>query len=74
MAVAASAVPSAAAKPLASLNFSPDSPARWALTPDQFKFCSEALVLLKEKVHSPHLINQEFASLQVFWGFDDSIV
>ncbi|KAL5558495.1 hypothetical protein UlMin_034706 [Ulmus minor] len=64
MAVAASAVPSAAAKPLASLNFSPDSPARWALTPDQFKFCSEALVLLKEKVHSPHLINQEFASLQ----------
>ncbi|POO00248.1 Protein-tyrosine phosphatase [Trema orientale] len=54
----------AAAKPLASLNFSPDPPPRLALTPDQFKYCSEALESLKEKLRTPYRINQEFSYLQ----------
>ncbi|EXB39309.1 hypothetical protein L484_025004 [Morus notabilis] len=56
----------ASAKPLAAPNFSPDSPPRLALTPDQLKHCSEALGFFKEKLQSPHQINQEFGFLQVF--------
>ncbi|XP_022134819.1 protein-tyrosine-phosphatase PTP1, partial [Momordica charantia] len=44
--------------------FSPDSPPTLALTPDQVKFCSEALDVFREKLQTPHVINQEFARLQ----------
>ncbi|XP_010094850.2 protein-tyrosine-phosphatase PTP1 isoform X1 [Morus notabilis] len=54
----------ASAKPSAAPNFSPDSPPRLALTPDQLKHCSEALGFFKEKLRSPHQINQEFGLLQ----------
>ncbi|CAN6543779.1 unnamed protein product [Malus baccata var. baccata] len=56
---------SAAAKPHPSLNVSADSPPpKLALTPDQYKYCSQALKLFKGKLQMPHHINQEFAQLQ----------
>ncbi|TKY51508.1 Protein-tyrosine-phosphatase PTP1 [Spatholobus suberectus] len=45
-------------------NFSPDSPTRIPLTADQVNHCTQALNLLKEKLHTPHRISQEFARLQ----------
>ncbi|KAK7343804.1 hypothetical protein VNO77_12841 [Canavalia gladiata] len=45
-------------------NFSPDYPSRIPLTSDQLKHCTEALSLLKEKLHAPHRITQEFSHLQ----------
>ncbi|KAM1686436.1 hypothetical protein FF1_034263 [Malus domestica] len=56
---------SAAAKPHPSLNVSGDSPPpKLALTPDQYKYCSQALKLFKGKLQMPDHINQEFAQLQ----------
>ncbi|XP_061366599.1 protein-tyrosine-phosphatase PTP1 [Gastrolobium bilobum] len=46
------------------LNFSSDYPTRIPLTSDQVKYCTEALSLLKEKLHTPRRIAQEFAHLQ----------
>ncbi|KAF4372703.1 hypothetical protein CsatB_006585 [Cannabis sativa] len=60
----AAAAAAAAAKSLSSLNFSPDPPPKLQLTPDQIKYCSEALRSLKEKIQKPHQINQEFDSVQ----------
>ncbi|PON58434.1 hypothetical protein PanWU01x14_166460 [Parasponia andersonii] len=54
----------AASKPLASLNFSSDHPSRLALTPAQFKRCSEALDCLKKKLRMPYQLNQEFSHLE----------
>ncbi|KAF4358228.1 hypothetical protein G4B88_030532 [Cannabis sativa] len=62
--MASSAAAAAAAKSLSSLNFSPDPPPKLQLTPDQIKYCSEALRSLKEKIQKPHQINQEFDSVQ----------
>ncbi|XP_034675379.1 protein-tyrosine-phosphatase PTP1 isoform X1 [Vitis riparia] len=45
-------------------DFSPDSPPRLSLTPDQFKHCSEALRFFKDKLQMPEKIRQEFAFLQ----------
>ncbi|RDX86818.1 Protein-tyrosine-phosphatase PTP1 [Mucuna pruriens] len=45
-------------------NFSPDYPSRITLTSDQVNHCSRALNLLKEKLHTPHVITQEFSHLQ----------
>ncbi|KAG4910671.1 hypothetical protein JHK87_056787 [Glycine soja] len=45
-------------------NFSPDNPSRIILTSDQVNHCTQALNLLKEKLHDPHVITQEFAHLQ----------
>ncbi|POO00251.1 hypothetical protein TorRG33x02_040290 [Trema orientale] len=53
-----------ALKPLASLNFSSDHPSRLALTPAQFKRCSEALDCLKKKLRKPYQLNQEFSHLE----------
>ncbi|XP_021647534.2 protein-tyrosine-phosphatase PTP1 isoform X2 [Hevea brasiliensis] len=44
--------------------FSSDSPTRISLTPDQRKYCSEALQLFREKLRTPEQIIQEFAHLQ----------
>ncbi|KAI4352827.1 hypothetical protein L6164_007042 [Bauhinia variegata] len=44
------------------LDFSPDYPPRIALSPDQMKYCSEALGFFKRK--TPQEISQEFARLQ----------
>ncbi|XP_054789330.1 protein-tyrosine-phosphatase PTP1-like [Prosopis cineraria] len=46
------------------LEFSPDSPQRPSLTPDQVKYCTQALAILREKLQTPHMIAQEFAQLQ----------
>lgn len=68
-AAAAAASASAAGNPSPTSSnpfvFSPDSPPTLALTPDQVKFCSEALDVFREKLQTPHVINQEFARLQV---------
>lgn len=59
----------AAAAPIkrsASSYFSPDSPPKLVLSPDQYKYCSEALRFFKEKLPLHHQINREFAFLQVF--------
>ncbi|XP_021833412.1 protein-tyrosine-phosphatase PTP1 isoform X2 [Prunus avium] len=62
MAATASA---AAAKPLPSLDFSADSPPlRLALTPDQYKYCSQALKFFKDKLQTSDQIHHEFAQLQ----------
>ncbi|RVW94426.1 hypothetical protein CK203_035681 [Vitis vinifera] len=47
-------------------DFSPDSPPRLSLTPDQFKHCSEALRFFKDKLQMPEKIRQEFAFLQAW--------
>ncbi|KAF2297456.1 hypothetical protein GH714_023747 [Hevea brasiliensis] len=44
--------------------FSSDCPTRISLTPDQRKYCSEALQLFREKLRTPEQIIQEFAHLQ----------
>ncbi|KAK7391168.1 hypothetical protein VNO78_19579 [Psophocarpus tetragonolobus] len=46
------------------LNFSADNPSRISLSWDQVNHCTEALNLLKHKLDSPNVINQEFAHLQ----------
>lgn len=56
---------SAAAKPLPSLDFSADSPPlRLVLTPDQYKYCSQALKFFKDKLQTSDHIHQEFDQLQ----------
>ncbi|KAJ4849524.1 tyrosine protein phosphatase 1 [Turnera subulata] len=50
--------------PPRSLKFSPDPPPRLSLTPDQYKFCSEALGFFRDKVQTPAIISEEFAHLQ----------
>ncbi|KAI5668340.1 hypothetical protein M9H77_18193 [Catharanthus roseus] len=59
----AASTSSSAAEPI---DFSPDSlPARLVLSPDQVRYCSEALRVLKNKmVNSPKLIEDEFGTLQ----------
>ncbi|KAL3504018.1 hypothetical protein ACH5RR_033859 [Cinchona calisaya] len=54
---------SPAVKPL---EFSPDSaPAKLVLSPEQLRYCSQALTALKDKlVNSPQTIRQEFLTLQ----------
>ncbi|XP_030461450.2 protein-tyrosine-phosphatase PTP1 [Syzygium oleosum] len=60
-----SAAAAAAARPFRGrLDFSPDSPPKRALSPDQHKFCAEALRALKEKLQTPERIMQEFGHLQ----------
>ncbi|KAJ8769715.1 hypothetical protein K2173_005361 [Erythroxylum novogranatense] len=44
--------------------FSPDPPPRLSLTSDQYKYCSQALGFLKDKLRCPEKITQEFAGLQ----------
>nr|XP_048332558.1 protein-tyrosine-phosphatase PTP1-like isoform X1 [Ziziphus jujuba var. spinosa] len=58
----AAAIPTTVPSP--SFDFSPDSPPRLVLTPDQYKYCSVALKFFKDKLPLHHQINQEFASLQ----------
>ncbi|XP_048130747.1 protein-tyrosine-phosphatase PTP1 isoform X1 [Rhodamnia argentea] len=58
------AEPSAAVSSRRPLDFSPDSPPKPALSPDQYKFCAEALRALKEKLQMPERILQEFGHLQ----------
>jgi len=48
-----------------NFNFSPDNPSRITLTSDQVNHCTQALNILKEKLHAPNVITQEFAHLQV---------
>ncbi|KAJ9146015.1 hypothetical protein P3X46_028335 [Hevea brasiliensis] len=60
---------SSAGDPLSSLRptplvFSSDSPPRLSLTPDQIKYCSEALQFFREKLRTPDRITEEFAHLQ----------
>ncbi|KAG4984031.1 hypothetical protein AAZX31_10G206500 [Glycine max] len=47
-----------------NFNFSPDNPSRITLTSDQVNHCTQALNILKEKLHAPNVITQEFAHLQ----------
>uniref|UniRef100_A0A2N9IF00 Tyrosine-protein phosphatase domain-containing protein n=1 Tax=Fagus sylvatica TaxID=28930 RepID=A0A2N9IF00_FAGSY len=54
----------AATSSTANSAFSPDSPPRLPLTPDQFRHCSEALTFFIDKLQMPHILNQEFAHLQ----------
>ncbi|KAK9951401.1 hypothetical protein M0R45_006843 [Rubus argutus] len=61
----ATAASSTAEKPLPSFEFSADSqPPRLTLSPNQYKYCSQALKFFKDKLQMPHQINQEFALLQ----------
>ncbi|KAJ4962723.1 hypothetical protein NE237_022662 [Protea cynaroides] len=45
-------------------HFSPDPPPKLCLSPEQLRYCSEALYHLKEKRQMPDKINQEFEQLQ----------
>ncbi|XP_031391672.1 protein-tyrosine-phosphatase PTP1-like isoform X1 [Punica granatum] len=45
-------------------DFSADSPPKLSLARHQYMFCSEALRALRERIHSPDRILQEFAHLQ----------
>nr|CAJ77612.1 protein tyrosine phosphatase [Fagus sylvatica] len=54
----------AATSSTANSAFSPDSPPRLPLTPDQVQHCSEALTFFIDKLQMPHILNQEFAHLQ----------
>jgi hypothetical protein len=67
MAAASSAAASVSTStpPPIRFDFSPDSPPRLALTPDQFARCSEALGFFRQKLSAPQTIAQEFARLQV---------
>ncbi|PIA47272.1 hypothetical protein AQUCO_01400150v1 [Aquilegia coerulea] len=46
------------------IDFSSDSPPKLILSPDQQRYCSQALKLLKEKLQIPSTIRQEFKQLQ----------
>lgn len=48
-------------------DFSPNStPVNLVLSPDQLRYCSEALRVFKTKmINSPHLIREEFLTMQV---------
>jgi hypothetical protein len=63
----ATAASSAAEKPLPSFEFLADSPPpRFTLSPNQYKYCAQALKFFKDKLQMPDQIKQEFALLQVF--------
>ncbi|XP_077248700.1 protein tyrosine phosphatase 1 [Tasmannia lanceolata] len=46
------------------LDFASDSPPKLRLSPDQIRYCSEAVGILKTKLRNPGIIFQEFDSLQ----------
>ncbi|KAK9951397.1 hypothetical protein M0R45_006839 [Rubus argutus] len=61
----ATAASSAAENPLPSFEFLADSPPpRFTLSPNQYKYCSQALKFFKDKLQMPDQIKQEFALLQ----------
>ncbi|CAJ1976846.1 unnamed protein product [Sphenostylis stenocarpa] len=55
---------SSSSLPPENFNFSPDNPSPITLTANQVNNCAQALNLLKEKLHAPHAITQEFEHLQ----------
>ncbi|KAK3428033.1 hypothetical protein EUGRSUZ_F04145 [Eucalyptus grandis] len=64
MAEPSAAAAAAAVSPPRRLDFSPDPPPKPALSPDQRRFCAEALRALKEKLQMPDRMKQEFGRLQ----------
>ncbi|KAL3737094.1 hypothetical protein ACJRO7_025939 [Eucalyptus globulus] len=64
MAEPSAAAAAAAVSPPRGLDFSPDPPPKPALSPDQRRFCAEALRALKEKLQMPDRMKQEFGRLQ----------
>lgn len=60
------AVPSSTSSVTEPFDFSPSSaPVKLVLSPDQLRYCTEALRVFKTKmINSPHLIREEFLTLQ----------